>query len=457
MNFNKIYNISPVFIQDLMTSVQGLIYKHQRYGKIYFSHKKTLQNRKYNNSIDNERIQNEIFLAYLKNTIENSPFYKEFYKNIDLSLIRSADDIKILPILEKEVLRKKIDVIYCTNKCKSVIMSTSGTTGKSINIKVSLSDLQKRMAYLDVFKEKYGFFNLRIKRATFNSSKIIPPNNKKNIYSRMNFFMKQRIYSGYHCTDKNMLYYISDLNRFKPQSIDGLPSVLYKISKYIIDNNIKLKFKPVAIFPTAETLLPHYRQAIEKAFGCKAYNQYSSTEASPFILECENGKLHYRMDTGIIERLEDGKILVTCFYSTQTPLIRYEIGDRIGSIEQINCSCGDSSPIISDIQGRGNEYLIALNGDKISTLFLSLVSQSFNNSIIEMQFIQENANHITVNIRTDEKYENSMDEIIIQKLKYSLGKDMIVNVKKVELFDKKGVKHPFVINKMLDKGETKHE
>jgi len=451
MDLMKIYNKSPIFVQNILTSLQGLLYKRQRYGKEYYKHKKAILKRDYSDPESISKIQEKLFLDYIKYAVNYSPFYKESYTNIDISQIKSLGDLSKLPILDKETLRTNISNIYA-HLDKSIIMSTSGTTGKTINILVSLKDLQHRMAYLDAFKEKHGFINLKMKRATFNSSKIIPPNNRHNIFSRSNFFMKQRIYSGYHCNYDNIKYYIEDLNKYKPDSIDGLPSVIYKIAKYIVDNNIKLSFHPIAIFPTAETLLPHYRSAIETAFKCKIYDQYSSTEASPFIVECKHGNLHYRKDTGIIERTDTGQILVTCFYSNSTPLIRYNIGDVVGQISESFCNCGDKSPIVENLQGRSTDYLVTETGDHLSSLFLSLVSQSFDNCIIEMQFVQNTRNSILVNVVADDRFNSDMSNVIINKLNYSMGKSMNITVKRVNHIDKKGAKHPLIINNLREEG-----
>lgn len=455
MDLMKIYNKSPIFIQNILTSIQGLVYKKQRYGREYRKHKKIILNRDYSNEKLIDQYQNSQFTEYLRHTIEHSPFYKNYYSQVDLSDIRTVSDIVKLPIIEKETVRENIKEIYI-HKGKNIIMSTSGTTGKSINILVSIKDLQRRMAYLDAFKEKCGFTNLKMRRATFNSSKIIPPNNKKQVFYRKNVFMRQRIYSGYHCEHKNIKHYINDLNKYKPQSIDGLPSVIYKISKYILDNKIQLDFIPVAIFPTAETLLPHYRSTIESAFRCKVFDQYSSTEAAPFIVECDQGNLHYRKDTGIIERLDDGRILVTCFYSNSTPLIRFNIGDVIGELKSIRCSCGDSSPIISNLQGRSTDYLITETGDHLSSLFLSLVSQSFDNSIIEMQFIQNDKKSLIVNVVTTDDFNDNMSQIIIKKLKYSMGDSIQISVKRVGKIEKNGVKHPLIINRIQEGQINEH-
>ena len=59
----------------------------------------------------------------------------------------------------------------------------------------------------------------------------------------------------------------------------------------------------IAITTTAETLYDYQRSIIQEFFQCKVYNQYASSEGSPFITECKSGSLHVNMDSGIFEFL----------------------------------------------------------------------------------------------------------------------------------------------------------
>ena len=151
----------------------------------------------------------------------------------------------------------------------------------------------------------------------------------KNIFWRFNSAYNQKLYSTFDMRYENLDYYVTDLNKFAPEIINGFVSAIYQLAKYIIDQKRTIVFKPKAIFTTSETLLPIHRVIIEKAFQAKVFNQYASAEGAPFITECVAGKLHYNIDTGIIEPQEDGRMLVTSFTTHGTPLIRYNIGDSI--------------------------------------------------------------------------------------------------------------------------------
>ena len=81
-------------------------------------------------------------------------------------------------------------------------------------------------------------------------------------------------------------------------------------------------------------------------------------------MECTAGNLHLDLSTGVIEIVDEngraadeGEMLVTPFFATGTPIIRYRIGDRIKMSDQHPCSCGWNTPIVDAIHGRTADYI----------------------------------------------------------------------------------------------------
>lgn len=445
----SIYNKSPIFLQNLFTTLQGYKLKKQRFGKEYKAALKEFSERDYSDTAALSAYQDERFAELVRYAFNNSPFYKEFYKDVNIDDIKGVGDIDKLPVLPKDTVRENIVKMYTLLPSEGFESNTSGTTGKTMKFYHTGKDKQRRMAYLDAFKMAHGFVPMKMKRASFNSSKIVPPGQKKKVFCRTNRAINQRFYSGFHCKGDNVKYYVENLNKYKPESLDGYPSALYEVAKYIVDNNVKMTFTPIGIFPTAETLLPHYKAMIEKAFGCPVRDQYASSEGAPFITECKNGQLHYCMDTGVIETDDDGNMLVTCFETHGTPLIRYAIGDRVVFAEDgKKCGCGSALPVVKRIEGRSLDFLQSKSNGRFTSVYLSLVSGDFANSVKAMQFVQNTADTVEINVCSDGSYDaETMNPIIIGKLNYSMGEDMnfVINVLDEIPKDKSG-KFRFIIN-----------
>lgn len=444
---NILYDNSPVSIQNLMVTLQGVILNSKRYGKIYYkelSYLKSIEKK------DKYRIQLQELNEILKFSKENSSFYKEKLKDVNIP-IREIRELKKISILTKEDIRNHIDDIITIPKKEAVVTHTGGTTGKSLTVYRTKSDMEKRMAYLDFFKEKHGV-RKGMKRASFMGRAIIPINNKRDIYWRYNASLKQMLYSSFHLSDENMRFYIDSLNTFKPLSIDGFPSSISSIARYILKNNIKLDFTPICIFPTAETLLDKDKRDIEKAFGAPVRDQYASSEGSPFITECEKGNLHLNIETGVFEAAETDRketgILVTSFYNYGTPLIRYKIGDSVVWSDK-KCSCGDNSPLVERIVGRTADYLTAPDGFKITSVNMANAVKVLPNSIVESQFIQVSKSKIRINLVVDSaNYMDEHKEVLINEMHQRLGTNMIFEIRLVNELEKdKSGKTRMIINR----------
>jgi phenylacetate-CoA ligase len=385
--------------------------------------------------------------------VRYSEFYREFYKEIDLSKIKSVDDIERLPILTKEIFKDNLNKIYTIPSMKGIKLHTGGTTGTPIKVMIRRRDLQKRMAYLDAFKQEYGFLVNKRRCARFTGKNIILNAPHNHVYWRNNYISKQRYYSTYHLTNTNMKYYVKNLNVFRPEAIDGFVSAIYRIAKYINDNHITLEFTPRAVFTTSETVLPIHREMIEKVFGCPLRDQYASNDGAPFIKQCRCGVYHENIDTGVFEHIKTSrgvKLIVTSFYSYGTPLIRYDIGDYILESENMVCPCEACHPIIAAIDGRTTDFLRTKTRGDISQVALSMLIAELPDCFEQLQLIQESSQAIHVKVVMKEascieEYHSLLNE----KLSSYLGKDMEFTLEKVSCIEReKSGKFRMIINRM---------
>lgn len=424
----KLYAVCPIFLQNIFISIYGLVLYRQRYTKTYRRYLRYYTSHKPVDSQEEKRRQNKRFLRLLSYTVKSSPFYQEFYKGIDLSKIKSTKDIVLLPILTKACLKENLENIYTVPQKKAQCHYTGGTTGIPMAVRKRKTDVQKRMAYLDAYKRDFGFLNLKMRSARFFGKNIIPISPKKNIYWRKNIFLKQRLYSTYYLKQENLNYYVRDLNRFRPQSLDGFVSSIYTIAKYIDENNISLTFCPKAVFTTAETVLPYQRELIERVFRCPLSDQYASNEGAPFIIQCTAGHYHEAIDTGVFEHIktpEGVKLLVTSFDTYGTPLIRYDIGDYILEAGDKSCPCGSCFPVIGGIIGRASNYLVTKSRGKVTPVQLSVLIAEFPQSIEQVQFLQKSKDLIWIKCSAKAPFsKEAYNRIILEKVRAYLGEDI---------------------------------
>ncbi|GJQ22200.1 MAG: hypothetical protein HBSIN02_25550 [Bacteroidia bacterium] len=126
-----------------------------------------------------------------------------------------------------------------------------------------------------------------------------------------------------------------------------------------------------SIITTSEKLTPEMRKVMEKAYGCKIYEEYSTVENALFASECEDGRLHVSPDVSIVEILrpdgsaclpgEVGEVVTTVLSRKYQPLIRFRLGD-LAAWDDEPCTCGRQMPVIREVVGRIEDVVVGPDG-----------------------------------------------------------------------------------------------
>jgi phenylacetate-CoA ligase len=294
---------------------------------------------------------------------------------------------------------------------------------------------------LDDFRGRFGY-ELGKKTAWFSGKTLLTNRDiKKNRFWKTDVFNKVRYYSTFHIKDEYLKYYVEDLIKFQPEYLSGFPSTMYDIAKYGLKHNYDFPSNSVkAIFPTAESVTPNMRKAIEAFFKTKMYNQYASSEGAPFIFECKEGNLHLELQSGVFEVLDEndnpsisGRLVVTSFTTEATPLIRYDIGDSITLEDESKvCSCGNNNPMVKEILGRIDDYVYSPENGKIN---LGNVSNTLKDTkgILKFQAIQDSLDQIDLLVIVDKKvYSPDIEKKFIKNWRERIGENMKLEVRYVD-------------------------
>lgn len=439
-----IYNFSPVVLQNIMVSIYGMKLYYERYmGNYSKSLKELLESQWFSqnkiNAIQNKKLSHLISHAY-----RNIPYYNTVFKQKGLSPndFNSVDDLKKLPVLKKEIVRKYCDSLIAKNmgSKKLIKLNTSGTTGKTLSISVDIESRRREYAFITRSQIWAGLNNGK-HNVTFGGRVLIPERKITKKFWRYNAVMDNYLFSSYHLSDKNLPYIIKKIRKIRPKFINSYPSSIYVVAKFIEENGLKGIY-PKSIITSAETLLDFQRDTIEKVFNCRVFDQYGCTEQGVFVSQCEMGTYHIHPEYGYVEILDEngndvetgemGKVVCTGFTNMAMPLIRYDIGD-IAIKGSGLCKCGRNFPIIKQIIGRQDDFIKTTDGKKVGRLdpvFKGLTT------IKNAQIIQKSLNDIEVMVIPGEGYLHKDGEIIITELKKRLGRSMNISIKLVKKISK---------------------
>lgn len=355
-------------------------------------------------------------------------YQRYFQKNLDIDLDTTWSKMAI----DVENCQTKDDVrsikhnFIQRNKIFNHVVFTSGTTGTPLKVIFSWKDLQKTYAIWDIYLKRIGI-SVFSRRARF-SGRITGSDNRK-LYIDLPG-LRTRLFSSYHMDARSIEKILSGLNEYKPKLIEGYPSSLVTISKFMQERGYHLDFKPHVISCTAETLTDNDAELIRKTFGCPVFDQYASSEGAPFIYQCEFRTRHLDLNSGLIHPITGtSEVAISSFRNAISRLHKYVIGDEIelGDFEKIvprySCECGTHFPIVTSITGRQDDYLTTKSRGVIQRL--DTVYKGVNH-ILQSQIVQNPDLSIIIYIVTDEQDEflGNDKQILEENMRETLGDDM---------------------------------
>lgn len=410
----KGYHLLPYYIRVIATSISASYKKIKKYGRYFEQYYEFLLS----NGVQNQKKVAEQEMAHYMNFIkDNCRFYAPYFCN--------SCKVENLPIVDKTIVAKHYSEFLLDKHY--FLGNSSGTTGQPIKVPYSKRVYQKEYAFW-WYHRSFGGVYRGDKIATFAGHKIADVRRDKPPFWVYNAAEKQMFFSSYHLSKKNMPYYIGALNKFRPVFIHGYPSSIYYVAKHILEENIKLQFKPKMIATASETTLDFQRQVIEIAFGCKVYIWYGNAELCGHITECAYGNLHIQPYHSFVRVLrednteakpgETGRIVATNFSNYSFALINYDIKDVVKISENQNCSCDKGGIVLDYVLGRIEDYIITPEGR-----FIGRLDHLFKDAkyVKNGQIVQNDINQVIIRIEKENGYIGKIEKVILLEARARLG------------------------------------
>lgn len=401
-----------------------------------------------------EKFQNERLRIIIKHAYENVPYYRRIFDERGLKPkdIQTKEDLKLLPVLTKEDVRKHFNELIAKNadRYEGYVFKSGGTTGTPLKFYRDRISSIIHSAAVWRYRNWAGFSHSErwvvMRYDTFTKSEQKVPYRIEG---------NTMYLSSFHLKYENARDYLSIIERFNPKAIWAFPSTLYVMAKYIENKKIKPDFNLVAIFTSSETLFKNYRTLIEKIFNCKIYDWYGSNEGIISAGECPEGGYHINED-GVIEIVdyknnvcstgERGKVIGTSLWNYTMPFIRYELGD-IASLSNRKCKCGRGLPLLQSIEGRVDDIIITKDGRLVGRLDEAF---HYSDGIRESQIVQDEIGRITIKIVKDVNFFDKDIEILDEELRKRLSNSMEISYEFVNEIPKTGRgKYRFVISNII--------
>ncbi|MBN1866421.1 phenylacetate--CoA ligase family protein [Candidatus Sumerlaeota bacterium] len=434
MNYNsksqrRLFYLAPPWMRDAIASVYGWRQKRRRCGERFRRHVAHLAESQWWSQEKVLALQFVKTKAFLERAGRHSVYYRNLFqeRGFDPSAMQSLDDLRVLPILDKDTARARAGEIVPDDveAFDPVWTHTSGTTGHSLRFPESAECFQREFAFR-VHTIAWTGVESGERWAYCAGHPVAHPESAKPpfwIHDRANNWL---LMSSYHLTESNLRLYIEKLRRFDPALIAGYPSSIYLLA--IANREMGRVVRPKAILTSSETLFDRQRRAIEESFGCKAHSYYGNAERSAAIGECEKGSFHLQLLHSHVEIVDEdgkplpngteGRMVCTGFGNDAFPLVRYAIGDVAAFSTNQGCACGRNGILVERLVGRAEDYVVTPDGR-----FVGRLDHLFKDSlhVREAQIVQDAVEEVVLRVVKEPGYEDRDERAILDEARARLG------------------------------------
>jgi phenylacetate-CoA ligase len=418
-----------------MATVYGFMMARKRFGQHFLQYFDEFSRTQWYSQEQIEEIQNRRLRRLLEHATEHVPYYRRLFRELGLSPRDVGDKTQLhrLPILEKETFRQQSHLFRSSayGERDVIYNRTGGTTGKALNIAISLERFQVEQA-IKWFHHSWSGIKRGDRTAALAGHPVAPVEQSRPPFWVANYFDNQVLFSPNHLSEQYLAHYARKLAEIRPALIYGYPWTIYLLALYMRKAG-RSDVHPKAIYTSSETILEHQRQIIEQQFGCKVYDFYGNGEMVANILECPDGGRHVIGSHSIVKFLrqdgtpalpgEEAEMVCTDLLNLATPLIRYRIGDIV-VLSDRQCPCGRPGPLVERIIGRMQDVVTAPNGRY--WIPLDLVFKKVD-TIVEAQIVQPSKEQLLIKVVRGPGYCDADTQKILSEFRRLLGTGMRID------------------------------
>jgi phenylacetate-CoA ligase len=319
-------------------------------------------------------LQDDLLRRHIGYLAVHSPFYRSMFAELGVRPedISRSGDLAQLPFTCKSDLENRHGEFLAVGQEEIVdICLTSGTTGKSVAMLQSSSDLE-RLAYNE---------ELSFRAAGFSSADrvLLAVATDRCFMAGLAYFLgltriKATVLRG---GSGNALLTIELIKNYHPSALVGVPSLLLNVGEKLKHEGIEpagLGIKRIVCIGEPvrgqDFALSPLGERLRELWRCQIFGTYASTEMATSFTDCTEGTGGHLLPELIVLEIVDeagalvpagsyGEVVVTPLGVTGMPLLRFKTGD-IATLHVEPCSCGRNTHRLGPVSGRKSQMLKCL-------------------------------------------------------------------------------------------------
>jgi phenylacetate-CoA ligase len=323
-------------------------------------------------AVELQQVREQRLERLLAHAFRNVPYYRQLLQHLGLSRsdFKGEADLAKLPLLDKNIIRDRLEDLKSSQHDHLQEFSTGGSTGAPLTFYLGPTRISSDVASRCRAEDWWGL-GIGDREYVFWGSplELTKQDRWREIRDRI---FRTKLMSAFEMSPAVMDLYLDEMIRHGCRRVFGYPSSIALLCEHASRRGKDLSQIGVqTVFVTAEVLWDHWRQIISDSFKCPVANGYGARDSGFVAHECQRGGMHVTADRLIVEIVgedgrplepgETGEIVVTHFDTPEMPFIRYRTGD-VGALSVQPCGCGRTLPLLERIDGRKSDFIVTPDG-----------------------------------------------------------------------------------------------
>lgn len=328
-----------------------------------------------------ERAQRRRIARTLAHAFEYVPYYRETMKRLGLlpTDIRTASDLGRLPVIERWQLQANPEYFVSSARPieSYVKLRSGGSTGEPLTVFHDPFALFQGACHRErrrVIAMKLAGQRGRARQMTIESP-LSSGRDTSSVFRVLSLVPATiRVVEEHLSLLDPPAHNVERINRFKPDVLSAYGSYLEDLFVHAHESGVDFH-RPGVVLYSSDALSTAMRDLITREFGIPVLSAYGAIEAFHIGFECEQHLgFHLNSDIYPLRILDDagsevpdgasGHVTLSNLVNRGTILLNYRLGD-VASKLTTHCPCGRTLPMLSFIEGRGDDWLDSPSGERV--------------------------------------------------------------------------------------------
>ncbi len=285
--------------------------------------------------------------------------------------------------------------------------STSGTTGVPLKLIRNIHDISFEEAFQRYWRETIGWKSTD--KVAVLRGEMLEHFKAGQIFKKYRF--NRRLYLNSYALDgESILRFYYALKDFSPKVLYCYPTSALALAKGIHAYGLEPIKIPIICY-SSEKMESGEVDFLNQVFSGETFGWYGNGERTVAAGQCRGGRYHFFWNYSDVQISENSEIVSTPLQFTSYKVVSYGTDDLISEDFRIGCICKFPSKEItaSQVLGRKSEYLLSLDGTKIT--FLNTQITRNEPSVFESQIIQYENGDVELRIAPD-----NQSDVVVSRL-----------------------------------------